>query len=77
MQININPKKILSVIAVGVFVLLVVYFGSLTFIDYSKDVQIIPWSAGENSPYICFAAIKGSNRLLALDCLDTSLTVIK
>ena len=44
---------------------------------FAAPVKIVPWSPGtaeKPSPYVCFAAMKGEKTLLALDCLDTSLT---
>ncbi len=69
-------KGVTQAASVAVVGALVVWFMFWTWKDYSSEVQIIPWTPGTaeaQSPYLCFAALKGK-RLLALDCLDTSLT---
>ncbi len=79
MDIKVNPrflgKLFLWLIAVFAAVLVLVLL--LTEVDYRQEpVQIVPWSPAEDSPYLCFAAVKGENRLEALDCLDTSLSEV-
>ncbi len=39
-----------------------------------QPIQILTHSTAPNSPYVCFIGVQGSSRLLAMDCIDITLT---
>ncbi len=69
---------VVVVVILGLFLavaLLAAQLDPCQAVEESVAIRIVPWTPGnaeEPSPYLCFAAMGGSE-LLALDCLDTSL----
>jgi len=75
-EVWIPNLRQVSIMLLGI-VLLAFLVGNATFLwgryqSAEEPVQIIPWSPGEESPYVCFAAMKGENNLLALSCLEST-----
>jgi len=81
-----NVGRVARRLSVGLFVaallagVLLVGLGIREVVNYrDTPVTILPWTPGTEekpSPYVCFAAMKGGGTLVALDCLDTSLTKV-
>jgi len=59
----------------GLFIVWATYLGTTLTLEVRKPAQIITWQPAKDSPYVCYVAVQGPNRVLAMDCLDTSLTV--
>lgn len=70
-------RRGLLVLALGSFVALVGYLGVMYVVESQRPAQIITWKPSADSPYVCYVAVKGPQTVLAMDCLDTTLTVPK
>lgn len=56
-----------------VMVVFITWGFTRSVVALGEEPRIVPWVAEEDSPYICFAGMRGKE-LLALECLDRSLT---
>jgi len=71
MQVNLKLSwKVLA--KVGAVALVIAIVGLLIW-ERQKPVNIIPWSPAEDSPYICFAAVKGDS-VIGISCLQKANT---
>ena len=72
--IPVPNLKGLAVALLVIFTLAVLSVGAIVLLDEignrRQDVRIMPWSPAEESPYVCFAAVRGGNEVLGLDCLE-------
>jgi len=49
--------------------LAIVGIAVLSYWELNRPVNIIPWSPSEDSPYVCFAAIKGDS-VKGISCME-------
>ncbi len=65
-------------LVVGVVILAAVAITLLAIeiFEGAAEVRILPFVVGGDSPYTCFVAVESANEVLAMDCIDTSLTIL-